>query len=649
MKMRKGIQGPIGKGILFALFITLFGGLGFSRIIMRFFGGMEGVALVNKKEVSMSLYNNQVVQADQRISMIRQSYGPSADVMMKLQGISTDPQKNALNNVIHHELVNQVADKMNIHLAPEYLEERLGNPQFVFEKIGHLLPSYVFDQKHGINAHALMEFLKTPQMRGVEKNLEIELRRQFALLVLQSSFYVPNFMIKASYKEAQLAKRFSVQTFSFDSFLKKAETEGVSDQELKSFYDQENKATQRYWIPEKRVGEKWAFSAENYGITVTDSEVNKYYNDHKRLRYIETPAQFKVREIVFNEVKEKGITFLKEEAEKIHEIVKAAPDTFGAVAKETSQSETASAEGIVDFFKRGTKEKAYEKATIRLKADGDISPVTQLEDGSFVILQRVARKEATYKPLAQVRSAIIKSLTEQKFRLLFSKEADRAIKSKDKSILDKFIASHGGKKEQVGPLLRSDEPFGKRLFSLKKVGQAASFVLEGTATLLIYKEKINKKLPYLESIKKQVTADYYEKKATKALEERIKIARQKALEAEKLIPSEEAKISSTGFIKVDDEEKIKALTAKGYPLDFMGLDWEGAVISSLNKDGGVVIKLEEIEKVDEKLYKEEKQKLYKQVFNRIHKRFAASFIASLYRNATIKINDQLAQLKDKAL
>jgi len=45
--------------------------------------------------------------------------------------------------------------------------------------------SYIFDPKLGVNAQALMEFLKTPQMRGVERELEEELRRQFALFMIQ--------------------------------------------------------------------------------------------------------------------------------------------------------------------------------------------------------------------------------------------------------------------------------------------------------------------------------------------------------------------------------------------------------------------------------------------------------------------------------
>jgi hypothetical protein len=651
MKLRKGIQGPLGKGILIGLFVALFGGIGLANFIGRAFGGgMDGVAQVNGFEISGSRFQRATIDADQQLSMIRQQYGKSADVIMRIQNISINPQETALRNVIQNELVNQVAGKMNITLASEYLEVRLGNPQFILNKIGHLLPSYVFDPKQGVNAQALMEFLKTPQMRGVERELEGELRRQFALFMVQSGFYMPEFMVQSAYKEGHLAKKFSVQTFSLDYFLKKEKAKGATEEQLKSFYDEQNRTAQRYWIPEQRTGIRWTFSPDSYGIKITEKDIEKYYNDFKRTRYVDTPTQFKVREIVFNKLKEQGVSVLKEEAEKARERVVADPSKFAEIAKEVSQNtDTASKGGLVDYFKRGTKDKAYEKAVVRLKADNDVSPVIQLADGGFVVIQRLGRKEASYQPIAKVKDAIIKSLTDQKFRINFGRDADRVVKQANQENLEAFIKDHGGKKEAVGPLERSDQTLGKRLFILKKEGQALSFTLDGKGNILILGKKIAKKLPSLASIKNKIEEDYFEKKATKDLERQMKKAREQALDKDKLVVVDGGKISSTSFIKADDSEKIEKLGKDGYPQGFMGLDWEGAVVSSLNDDGAIVLRLDEIEKTDDKLYKEKKQKLYKQAFERIHQRFASSYIASLYRNATIKVNDQLSQLKDMPL
>ena len=78
----------------------------------------------------------------------------------------------------------------------------------------------------------------------------------------------------------------------------------------------------------------------------------------------------------------------------------------------------------------------------------------------------------------------------------------------------------------------------------------------------------------------------------------------------------------------------------------MGLDLEGGTISNLNNTGALVVRLDEIEKIDQKLYEEQKRKFYSDAFRRIHQYFASSYVASLFRNATIKINEQLSHLKD---
>lgn len=648
MKLRKGIQGPIGKAMLIALFVAMFGGLGFSGIIMRFFGGgVEGIAKVNGYNISNGKFQRATVDADHQVAMIRQQYGQSADLLMQINNISSNSQETALRNVVRDTLIDEVADKMGLYLAPEYLEARLGDPQFIFSKIGHRLPHYVFDQKYGINAEALMQVLKTPHMRGVEEKLANDLRRNFAILMAKSTFYLPQFMIQAAYREAHTAKKFSVQTFSFSSVLQKEKSKGVTDAQLETFYKKNN---QQYVIPEKRSGQMWTFTADTYGIKITEKEIEKSYADHKRTRYIETPAQFKVREIVFNKLKDKGIVALKEEANKAYERLKEEPKKFAEIAKEVSQAATASKGGLVEFFKRGTKDKAYEKAVVRLKQDGDISPVIQMADGSFAIVQRVARKEATYKPFTQVKENIIKSLREQKFRTRFSKEADSAVKSDDKGLLQGFIKEHDGKKGAVGPVERSSDGFGRRLFILKKDGQSMAFLQDGKGTVLTLEKKEAKKFPKLEDIKDKVKEDYFEKKAADSLKLQMDKARSKAIASGKLIPIDGSKISSTSLLQPTDTEKIKNLTSQqGYPHGFMSLDWEGAVLSSLNKDGAVVIRLDEVEKIDSTLYAAEKRKLHKEAFKRFGQGFEASYIASLYRNATIKVNDQLAQLKEVQL
>ena len=72
--------------------------------------------------------------------MICRQYGAQVDLFMQLYGMSNNPQETALQQVIYNALLDQVAQKMHINLAQEYLEVRLSNPQFIVSRIGHLLP-----------------------------------------------------------------------------------------------------------------------------------------------------------------------------------------------------------------------------------------------------------------------------------------------------------------------------------------------------------------------------------------------------------------------------------------------------------------------------------------------------------------------------
>lgn len=644
MKMRDIIKGRFGQVLLIGLFVTMFGGLGITRFAMKFFGDIEGIVSVNGQEVSVHTFNYALQESEQKINMIRRQYGAQADLFMQLYGMSNNPQETALQQVIYNALLDQVAQKMHINLAQEYLEVRLSNPQFIVSRIGHLLPSYIFDQKFGINGQALMEFLKTPEMRFAQKELSRELRNQFALLMIQSGFYLPEFLTQALFEDTKMEKKFAYQVFSLDNFVRDARTEKITDDELKAFYDAQNQASQKYWSPETRQGSEWTFTPEGYGIEVSEKEIQSYYDAQKRTRYVDVPAQFKVREIVFNKIKEQGINFLKEEAEKVREKAVQAPDTFADLAQQYSQASTAKLGGLVDFFKRGTKEKAYEKAVVRLKENGEISPVVQLEDGSSVILQRVDRKEATFKSLAQVKDAIVKTLTAQKFRIAFTKEAQQTLNKEDKQMLDEFIKDHKGVYKEIKPIEKSDDIITKRLFSLKKDGQSVAFIHDGIGSIIQLEKKHSKKIEKLNTIRDRVADDYYHQKAQKTLDQVVEEARVYAFKHKQLDANKE-KISSTDFITAQDDAKIKERTSQGFPHGFIHMTIQGAVEVAQSKDKTTLVLLSELKKSDKEIEKDKKNDWYKNEFSRFHQLFSGSFIASLYRNGTIKVNDQMNQGK----
>lgn len=652
VSLRKAIKGPVGKILMGGIFLTMFGGFGLSKIFLKFFKGgtFEGVALVNGIDISRQSFQTAVAQEDQRISAVRQQYGEHADLYMKIMGMSTDPQVNALNALIHGAVMEDFVEKLQLHLSHGYLEARLADPRFLVNEFGHLLPRETFLKDGSVDTYAVLEFLKqTGQMDAIEQELKAKLIKQFAILMMQSGFFVPSFMIKQMYVEQKLGKKFSYQTFALDTFIQKERTAGATDEQLKAFYDEQNKLSKRYWTPEQRSGNKWTFTPDHYGITIDASDIDAYYAKNKATRFVKEPVQIQVREIVFGDLVKRGLTTVQEEAQKVYAELMQNPADFEKIAKEHStHKETGSKGGLVEWFKRGAKDKAYEKAAFKLKEDGEISPIFESKD-TLVILQRVARKEATFEPLEKVRPDIVKILTDQKFRSEFTRQANQISRQDDvQNALKGFAQLHKGTETSLKEVKKdAADMVAQRLFVLKNDGDLSVFVQDGKGVIVQYTGKTPSKPAVFEKIFTEVASDYYEAQATKALEAAVKKAKEQSLLQKKIVLVDGGKISSTDWVKADDTKMLEKLVEQGFPQGFMELDWEGAVLSNFNKNGGIVLRLDETEEFNEEALEEQKQTILKQVFERNSGLFSQAFIASLFRNATIKVNDELSRVKDQ--
>jgi parvulin-like peptidyl-prolyl isomerase len=651
ISMRKFIKGTAGRIFMGLLFLTMFGGIGLSGIIFKFFKGnnFEGIALVNGVEISRQLFQSAVAQEDRQISHIRQKYGKNADLYMKIMGINPDPQINAAQRLIHTELIDQFAQDMNIHIAHGYLEARLADPRFLMQEAGEALPQEVFTPQGTLDIYAALEYLKgTGQMPALEKQLEDKLKKQFAVLMLQSAFFVPSYVIKQMYTEQKLAKKFSYQTFSLDTFLASEKTKGAPDEQLRAFYNEQNKLGKRYWTAETRSAVLWTFLPENFGVTVEKHELDAYYGKNKSTRFVKDPLQIKVREIVFDDVAGKGLKTLAEEATAVRNQLTEGPAAFEKLAKEhSSNSKTAAKGGLVDFFKRGTHEKEYEKAAFKLKEDGEISPVVQVEKG-FVILQRVARKDATFETFDAVKDPIETTLLEQKFKSEFTRQANQLSRQENpQEARDAFVAAHNGTKTTMPNVKRdSQDPIEQRLFALRNEGDFNAFVLNGKGIIVQLETRTKTEQAPFATVKAKVAADFYEAQATKALVAAVKEAKAYVVKNNSFVAIDGGKISSTQLVKMDDEKQIKQLAEIGFTEECFGLDWQGAVLSSFSPKNGIVIRLDEMEKIDENEFKAKKPEILKMVFERNNSVFSQAFIASLFRTATIKVNDSISRVKD---
>lgn len=636
-KIRKGIKSPFVKVFLMFLMITLIGGFGLLGIVKKIiYGNKDGIAWVNGYAIDRNDYRDRVRKEKEAIDNLFRRFGKQAEMLMAMNGMENNPEKTALNALIQEELIDQTIRAFPLYISPEYLKARLQDPYYL-NSIGVLMPPHVLNSQGRIDPAAFQKYLAEGNLKPMEKEITEEIRRSTAFSLIEGAVYVPQFVAKEEHILKDLGKKYSIATYSLNTFLKAEEAQSATDGEISSFFEK-NKS--HYYTPARRSGTKWEFTASDFDIKVTDKEITEYYNKVKHGRFIEAPAHVKIREIVFNQVKEKGLITLKEEAEKVYQEALKNPSEFADLAKKHSTGTTAKNGGLVDFFKRGTKEKILEQAAFRLKNNNDIAPLIETKDG-FIIVQRVDRKEALFKPLDKVKKEIVQLLTDKKFASQFSRAAYTVthIKGDDaQEKLDEFISKNKGKKSVIDPVTKSEEAIAGRLFSLKKSGDRLAYVSEGKGYIIELKDIIKTVLPPFEMLKPYVLKDLHRENAYKALKHFLDTEKKKALNNQKIETSEYGTIQKTGFLKPSEQEEFKKLFEQGIPQEITTLSKEKGIFAHLSDDKGFLIMLDEVESLDQKLFEEKHDKLKLSLFNNYKQLLIGSFIASLNRTAKIEVN-----------
>lgn len=640
--MRDKIKGRAGKIFLFFIFLTFFGGLGISKLVMSLISDSDAVMIINKMPISYDIFRMRVHQEEQKIAGVQAKYGKNTDLALRLMGMSNDPNAIALRTVMYQGILDSFSHAMKLHLSPEYVALKLNDPYFLMLALRQQFPVEEIQ-----NPLAFYQMLKnTPQHKMFEEQLKTDMKNDVAISMMRTGFFIPSFVQEQMSKEITASKKFGIQKFSLSFFVDQAHKAGASAEQLKNFFDQQNAQTKRYWVPEKRTAVQWTFNPKTYGIVVTEDEITDFYAKNKTARFIDAKAQVKVRELVLTLDKKDSQELVLQEARRLQEQAVQNPADFVTLIKKHSTAKVSrEKDGIVDFFaKNAGTASEYEKAAFRLKEDGDISPVVQLDD-KVVVLQRVARKEATYKPLAKVKDDIVRLLIDQKFKVAFAKNVSPLIHGTDEVALDRFVQEHQGIKTERSVQVRPENPSAieQKLFGIRKEGNMAAFIDDNKGILLKVTSLERPQPASFKVVKDQVTRDYYEQEGLKALEAAMQESKKAASVAKKLVPAVGATIAVTDWINPDDKKKITELSSEqGYPADFMSLGWIGGSIAGVNKTGGVLLVLEGVQELKNPT-SEQKQRFMTTVYQDQNRLYSQGFIASLYRDATIKVNEELVR------
>jgi hypothetical protein len=648
-KIRTGIQKPWAKGILFFFLLTLFGGVGIGNALKRLLGGRtDGVGIVNGQEIPKNLFLRKKHEAESLINSLYQRFGQAAPMIMSMQGINQNPEETALEEIVSAILLDQLVVKMPVYIASDYVDLKLQEPYFMASKLQNVLPQGVITPEGKLNVQAYQEFMSrygiTPDMKA---EITQSLSQELALDLIESLFWLPDFAAQEFMNNKKALRKFSIAKFELEDFAKDAQKKQVTDEVLKTFFDEQNNKNKRYYIPAKRNGTRWTFSAQDFQLTISDKELEDYYKKVKHARFIDKPTQIKIREIILDDVKGKGLKQLRIEIDELYQKAIANPKDFAQLAEKFSTGKTAKNGGSVDFFKRGEKDKALERAAFKLKENNETSSVIELEQGKvFALVQRLDRKETEFKSLSQVKDELIKTLKEKKFSIEFVKMASKVTKTQDESdqAFQDFVKKYKGKEEKIDAVAKEEGAVAGRLFSLKKRGDKAVYVQEGKGYILELNDNLQKNLPPFEMLKSYVQKDFYQEQAYKNLTSTLNGLKEKSLKSQKFEIPQGTQLEETNFIDVAVQEEVKKLLDKGVPQEIMLLDKKGGILARVTEKTGYLIRLDEIKKTKDVQDNSFKFKLESQ----LKKLQSAAFIASLRRTATIKI-DTLSDKRNSAL
>ena len=152
-------------------------------------------------------------------------------------------------------------------------------------------------------------------------------------------------------------------------------------------------------------------------------------------------------------------------------------------------------------------------------------------------------------------------------------------------------------------------------------------------------------LPEISKVEQQVTQDIYQDRATKAVERAMVEARTQLSQGKSLAEIAKglgATVEKTGSIKADDSQVIQSLEKQGLPVaQLFQLEKIGSTTSAVKPDAGVLVVLDTVEPFEMAKFESKRDQINSLLTREYLRLYIEAFVASLYRNATIKTNDSV--------
>ena len=620
--VRKSLKSNASRIFLWTcLLFVILGGL--AKMEFGDSGVKRWLAKLGSQTLSIDQYNHVLMSTRKNAEYLKQNGQRSQ--------IPDNMEKLALEQGVSELLVNKVLDSMSIVVNKAEVSENLN------QKL-RSLPEGFFNENNELRVDLFLQAIAPFTLEDFEKDIAREIKMGIFQGILESLFYIPQFEM-AEHKEDHTHKEFSKIEFSLGKSREAVEKKAPSDKDLQKILVSSNPEIKKLEIPEKRSGIVWKFSAQDYGLKITDEQVKDFYNAQKSEKYLLNEKQVQVRRLVLKVSDESKKVEVKTKAGQLYQELVAHPEKFESYVKEHS-----SVKGIQDIDLADQELQKSNPILLSTIAELDgknaISPVVKTSQG-FEIIQFVAEKNSTYKPLSSVEAEVKKDLLAKKFAERFTKDAQRVLNTQETNPekITEFAKKKKAKEETLSLQSKNEKGLASHLFTIIK-GEYAAFVENDHGYIILCDQVEKARMPDLKDVHSKLVDEYYKEQALKHLEDVLR----KAYEYSQTHTLEETALQFDG--------KIESATEKDHTLKHpkvlnkvRRLKKAGAMTFALGYDRGFLVRLDALTLGEESVKSSQDALISKLVAQGRRYQAQSLFIASLYRHdkldGSLQINDQM--------
>ena len=591
-------------------------------------GAVSGdtIARVDDQEITTGEFRR-TYQA--QLQAYRTAYGANmSEQLLKQLGI----EQQILQQMVDERAALAEAERLNIQVSDEEVRQRILSMP-AFQENG----AFIGDQRY----QQLLR-MQRPPMSAAE--FEDNVRRQLVVDKLRGSLTdwmtVADKELEQEYRRRNDKVKLAVVSFTADTFRGQVQ---VSDAEVASYFES-HKAD--FKIPEKRKI-RYALvdiDAMRAKVNVAPADVERAYNNN--IEQYSTPEQVRASHILLK-TEGKDDAAVKAKAADILKQAKGGAD-FAELAKKYSEDEgSAKNGGDLDYFGRGRMVPEFDQAVFAMEP-GQISDLVKTQYG-YHIIKLVDKKNATTRPLQDVRQQIVDQLAYEKAQAQATDLAESLGKQITKPAdLDRVAKANGLAVQESGFFAR-DEPIlglgpspeaANKAFDMKQ-GEVAGPLRASRG--FVFETLVAKQDPYvpkIDEVKERVRDEVVKHKArelatTKAAEIAAKL--KSASDFEKAAKAAGVEAKTTDLVARDaplpDLGVAPAVEDKAFSMSV------GAVSDPIATDTGTaVIKVLDKKEVTPDEWKSAKDSFRDQLLTDRRNRFFASYMVKAKQKMKIEVN-----------